>query len=286
MILWMLAIWSLVPPPHVQLPARVAGPSFDSSFLFFFLFSTLLWGNFSCLFRCLKSSANVQPVFSENCSICRCIPDVLVRRDKFCILQFHYLDFPRSPTQGLLSFTELDSQKTKFLEFFLTISSPCFSVPSFWSFLFVWLSGWVCVCVCFCFVRLFFIEGQRNRGQSLVKSWFPGLIFLSPLSSYLHLFVLFSFLDDSPQPFCHNSFSWNFNLCYHVFNLKEFLRKCSLFSEYSFLIASWSCFMYIVSTIISELIIYGFLSFVFLKASFLWVAFSICFSLCKRRPVP
>ena len=286
MILWMLAIWSLVPPPHVQLPARVAGPSFDSSFLFFFLFSTLLWGNFSCPFRCLKSSANVQPVFSENCSICRCIPDVLVRRDKFCILQFHYLDFPRSPTQGLLSFTELDSQKTKFLEFFLTISSPCFSVPSFWSFLFVWLSGWVCVCVCFCFVRLFFIEGQRNRGQSLVKSWFPGLIFLSPLSSYLHLFVLFSFLDDSPQPFCHNSFSWNFNLCYHVFNLKEFLCKCSLFSEYSFLIASWSCFMYLVSTIISELIIYGFLSFVFLKASFLWVAFSICFSLCKRRPVP
>ena len=183
----------------------------------------------------------------------------------------------------LLSWT---LRKPNFLNFFLTISSPCFSVPSFWSFLFVWLSGWVCVCVCFCFVRLFFIEGQRNRGQSLVKSWFPGLIFLSPLSSYLHLFVLFSFLDDSPQPFCHNSFSWNFNLCYHVFNLKEFLCKCSLFSEYSFLIASWSCFMYLVSTIISELIIYGFLSFVFLKASFLWVAFSICFSLCKRRPVP
>ena len=119
MVLWMLASWSLVPSPHVQLPPRVAGPSFDSSFLFFFLLSTLLWGNFSCPFRCLKSSVNVQQFFSENCSICRRILDVLRRREKFFILHFHYLDSPPpSPRQGLLSFIELGSQKTKFLEFF------------------------------------------------------------------------------------------------------------------------------------------------------------------------
>ena len=181
-----------------------------------------------------------------------------MRRDKFCILQFHYLGL-FSP-QALLSFTELGSQKTKFLEFFKQFL-PHISLFPF-SEVFVCLAWWwVGVCFCFCFLRLFFIEGQRNRGQSLVKSWFPGLIFLSPLSNYLHLFVLFSFLDDFPQPFSHNSFSWNFNLCYHVFNLREFSCKCSLFSEYSFLIASWSCFMYIISTIISEFIIYGFLKF-------------------------
>ena len=48
--------------PHLQLPARVAGPFFDSSFLFSFFRPTWLWGDFSCPFRCLKSSTNVQQV--------------------------------------------------------------------------------------------------------------------------------------------------------------------------------------------------------------------------------
>ena len=55
-----------------------------SSFLFFsFFHPTQLCGNFSCTFRCLRSSTSVQQVLCENCSICRCILDVLVRRGKF-----------------------------------------------------------------------------------------------------------------------------------------------------------------------------------------------------------
>ena len=41
---------------------------------------------------CPKSSTNVQQVLCENCSICRCILDVLVRRDELRILLFHHLD--------------------------------------------------------------------------------------------------------------------------------------------------------------------------------------------------
>lgn len=38
------------------------------------------------------SSANIEQVLCEDCFICRCIPNVLVRRDKFHITLFHHLD--------------------------------------------------------------------------------------------------------------------------------------------------------------------------------------------------
>ena len=44
-------------------------------FLFSFFHPTWLQKDFSCPFRSLKSSANVQQVPYENCSICRCILD-------------------------------------------------------------------------------------------------------------------------------------------------------------------------------------------------------------------
>ena len=61
-------------------------------FLLFFSFfhPTWLWGDFSCAFRSLKSSANVQQVLWENCSICRCILHVLVRNNEFYVLLFHH----------------------------------------------------------------------------------------------------------------------------------------------------------------------------------------------------
>ena len=59
--------------PHLQLPARLAG-----LFYFFFLSSYLVVRGFFLSFRCPKSSADVQQVLYENCSICRCILDVLV----------------------------------------------------------------------------------------------------------------------------------------------------------------------------------------------------------------
>ena len=80
--------------PHFQLPTRVAGPCFDSFFLFFFFLSSYpVVRGFSCPFRCPKSSANVQQVVYENCSICRCILDVLVRSNEFHVLLFCHLDF-------------------------------------------------------------------------------------------------------------------------------------------------------------------------------------------------
>ena len=80
-------------PPSSHKCPRVVGPFFDSSFLLFLLSSyPVVRGFISCPFRCPKSSANVQQVLCENRSICRCILDVLVRRDKFCILLFCHLD--------------------------------------------------------------------------------------------------------------------------------------------------------------------------------------------------
>ena len=49
-------------------------------------------GDFSYLFKCLKTSANIKQVLHENGSICRCILDVFVRRDEFYILLFYRLD--------------------------------------------------------------------------------------------------------------------------------------------------------------------------------------------------
>ena len=66
-------------------------------FWFLFFFScfgpTQLLGNFSYPFTCPESSTNVQKMLCENCSICRCILDVIVRRDKFWVLLFCHLDF-------------------------------------------------------------------------------------------------------------------------------------------------------------------------------------------------
>ena len=63
-----------------------------SSFLFFFHHPTWLHGDFSCPYRCPRSSTSVQQVLCENCSICRCILDVLVRGGKLHILLFCHLD--------------------------------------------------------------------------------------------------------------------------------------------------------------------------------------------------
>ena len=68
-------------------------------FLFSFFLSFILSGCkgiffffFFCPFWCLKSSASVQEELCENCSICSCILDVLMRRDEFHILLFCHFD--------------------------------------------------------------------------------------------------------------------------------------------------------------------------------------------------
>ena len=80
------------------------GPLLEFSFLpglpfpFFipllFLSSYLVTRGFfsSCPFSCPKFSTNVQQVLCKTCSICRCILDVLVRRDEFHILPFCHFD--------------------------------------------------------------------------------------------------------------------------------------------------------------------------------------------------
>ena len=66
--------------------------AFSDFFFLSFFHPTWLQGDFSCLFRCPKTSVNVQQVLCENWSICRCILDVVVRKDGFCVLLFHHLD--------------------------------------------------------------------------------------------------------------------------------------------------------------------------------------------------
>lgn len=56
------------------------------------LLPTQLQGDLSYPLRCPMSSANIEQVLCEDCFICRCIPNVLVRRDKFHITLFHHLD--------------------------------------------------------------------------------------------------------------------------------------------------------------------------------------------------
>ena len=80
--------------PHLQPPARIAGLFFLFLFFFSFFGPTRLLGHFSYPLRCPESSTNVQKMLCENCSICRCILDVIVRRDKFWVLLFCHLDFP------------------------------------------------------------------------------------------------------------------------------------------------------------------------------------------------
>lgn len=69
-------------------PLRGTGPK-QLPLLFPFpsvLCPSWLHGDLSCSFRCLRSSASVQPVLCENCSICRCTVDAFVERDAFHIL--------------------------------------------------------------------------------------------------------------------------------------------------------------------------------------------------------
>ena len=71
--------------PHLQFPARGAGPVLLPLLFLFpssFFHPTWLHGDLSCPFRCPRSSASVQQMFCENCSICTCILDVFVGRDK------------------------------------------------------------------------------------------------------------------------------------------------------------------------------------------------------------
>ena len=93
--------WVQEPPLTFSFPPGLLAPFLIPLFFFSsFFHPTRLWDNFSCRFRCLKFSASVQQVLYENFSICRCIPDVLVRSDEFCILLFHCLD--SSPDIGIL----------------------------------------------------------------------------------------------------------------------------------------------------------------------------------------
>ena len=56
------------------------------------LFHPTKWQDFSCPFRCLRSSMGVQRLLCENIFICRCILDVLVMRREFHIFLFCHLD--------------------------------------------------------------------------------------------------------------------------------------------------------------------------------------------------
>ena len=85
--------WMWEPVLTFSFPPGLLAP-FLIPFLFFFLWSYLVVrGFFFYPFRCPESSTNVQKVLCENCSICRCILDVIVRRDKFWVLLFCHLDF-------------------------------------------------------------------------------------------------------------------------------------------------------------------------------------------------
>ena len=82
-----------VTSPLLQLPPRGVGPISFPLFLPFLSFVLPSYvGNFSCPFRCPRSSASVQQVFCVNCSTCRCILDVLVGRSEPQVLLFHHLD--------------------------------------------------------------------------------------------------------------------------------------------------------------------------------------------------
>lgn len=69
-----------------------------SLLIFFFPFCHPTWlcGDFSSPFRCPRSSASVQQVVCENCSVCRCILGIPVRRGSFRILLFRHFDSSRT----------------------------------------------------------------------------------------------------------------------------------------------------------------------------------------------
>lgn len=71
----------LVTSPFLQLPSHRCRSHSSSSLL-----SYPLYRNIFLSFWCLRSSASVQQVLCEDCSICRCILDALVRRDELYVL--------------------------------------------------------------------------------------------------------------------------------------------------------------------------------------------------------
>ena len=81
--------------PLLQLPSRGAGP-IPLPLLFFlpsFFHSTWLCRGLYCPFWCPRSSASVQLLFCENCSICRCILGASMERDELHIfLLLHHLE--------------------------------------------------------------------------------------------------------------------------------------------------------------------------------------------------
>ena len=84
----------------LKLPSRGTGP-FLLPLLFLFSSSffhpTQSHRELSCPFRCLRSSASVQLVLCENCSIHRCILDEFVGREELhVLLLLHHLDYSRS----------------------------------------------------------------------------------------------------------------------------------------------------------------------------------------------
>ena len=63
--------WVRGPPLTFSFPPNLLVSFLIPPFFFSFFYPTWLWGDFSCPFRRLNSSANVQQVLWENCSICR-----------------------------------------------------------------------------------------------------------------------------------------------------------------------------------------------------------------------
>ena len=84
--------WVWGPPLTFSFLPGLLVPFLTPLFCFSFFCPTRLQGDFSCPSGCPKSSANVQQVLWENCSIYRCILDVPVMSDEFHILLFHHLD--------------------------------------------------------------------------------------------------------------------------------------------------------------------------------------------------
>ena len=74
--------------PLLQLPFRGAEPVLLPLLFFFpsFFHPTWFCRDLSCPFRCPRSSASVQLVFCENCSICRCSLDAFAERDELHVL--------------------------------------------------------------------------------------------------------------------------------------------------------------------------------------------------------
>ena len=91
--------------PHLQLPARGAGPILlPLLFLFPSSFFHLTWlhRDSFCTFRCLRRSASVQQVFCENCFICRCFLNAFV--GEMISTSYSSAIFSPSPHDSILNY--------------------------------------------------------------------------------------------------------------------------------------------------------------------------------------